>query len=295
MAPRRRRREAAARLVFAAALTLAGAGAGSGSSARRQRQRVNPGRWGRRGRHRRAVLGRLGRHRQAAPGGHHRRLAERDQVLDPVVSEPAHDLSVLGLLLPTRQSAAPFRGRAADLAWLQAWRDNADGHPAALVTGPGGTGKTRLVTQFAATRPPPWAAGWLHPGRGASALAAVRACGDPALILIDDADASPDAAALLTDLAAQPDGPRGSASLLIARTADALTQARQPAPRAARWIIAPGNLPVRTIGPFGSTDDHARWFGEAIRAYAAARRTPPPDLPALTATGSTTRAAMSRC
>src|SRR6202040_1659223 len=128
------------------------------------------------------------------------------QVLDPVVSEPPQDLSVLGLLLPTRESAAPFRGRAADLAWLQAWCNDPDGHPVALVTGPGGVGKTRLVTQFAITRPAPWAAGWLHRGRGASALAAVRGCGDPALILIDDADASPDAVALLGDLAGPPGG-----------------------------------------------------------------------------------------
>jgi hypothetical protein len=171
---------------------------------RRWRQRVNPGRRGAAG----GVAGLCSaawvdaaRQRREAIAA---ATADRDQVLDPVVSELAHDLSVLGLLLPTQQSAAPFRSRAAGLAWLQAWRDNPDSHPAALVAGPGGTGKTRLVTQFAITRPPPWAAGWLHPGRGASALAAVRACGDPALILIDDADASPDAATLLADLAGQP-------------------------------------------------------------------------------------------
>ena len=47
---------------------------------------------------------------------------------------------------------------------------------------------------------------------------------------------------------------------------------------------------MRTAGPFGSTDDHARWFGEAVRAYAAARRTPPPDLADVTVTGSADRA-----
>ncbi len=213
-------------------------------------------------------------------------MRERGQVLDPVVSDPAHDLSVLGLLLPTRDGAAPFRGRAADLAWLQAWRDAPDGHPVALVTGPAGVGKTRLVTQFAVTRPEPWAAGWLHPGRGAPALAAVRACGDPALILIDDADTGPDTAVLLAGLAGQHQAARVRV-LLISRSADALAQVAGQLPEPARWIIAPENLPVRTIGPFGSADDHARWLGEAARAYAAARRTPPPDLPAATATGNT--------
>ena len=115
------------------------------------------------------------KHREATDAA----ARECSQVLDPVLSTPAHDQSPLGLLLPTRKDAAPFRGRAADLAWLQAWHDNPAAHPAALITGPAGVGKTRLVTQFAVTRPPPWTAGWLHPGRGASALAAVRACKDP--------------------------------------------------------------------------------------------------------------------
>jgi hypothetical protein len=34
------------------------------------------------------------------------------------------------------------------------------------------------------------------------------------------------------------------------------------------------------VGPFGGADDRARWFAEAVRVYAGARRTPPPDLPA---------------
>ena len=38
-----------------------------------------------------------------------------------------------------------------------------------------------------------------------------------------------------------------------------------------------GELP---LGPFGGADDRARWFGEAVRAYAEARQVPPPDLPA---------------
>ncbi len=288
MACAQRQRGAVGRLVFVAALTLAGAGAGaaavlatSGSGLIRAAGGAAGGVAGLSA----AAWADAARQRREATAA---AVCERGQVLDPVASESAQDLSVLGLLLPTRESAAPFRGRAADLAWLQAWRDNPDGHPVALVTGPGGVGKTRLVTQFALTRPPPWAAGWLHPGRGASALAAVRACGDLALILVDDADASPDAVALLGDLAGQPRGDPVRV-VLIARTADALAQVASQLPEQARWIIAPENLPVRTIGPFGSIDDHARWFGEAVRAYASARRTPPPDVPAVTAAGSTGR------
>ena len=290
MAHRRHRRESAARLVFAAAFTLAGAGAGTAAALAASGSGLI-----------RAVGGAAGgiaglcsaawadtaKQRRAAATAD---LEERGQALGPVISDPPQDRSALGLLLPTRHGAAPFRGRAADLAWLQAWLDNPHAHPAVLITGPAGTGKTRLLTQFAATRPPLWATGWLQPGHGASALATVRGCGDPALILIDNADTTPDTTALLTALASHHDGTPVRVAL-TARTAEALTQAASQLPETARWILAPANLPVRTIGPFGSTDDHARWFAEATRAYAAALSTPPPDLPATTATGTTTRAA----
>jgi tetratricopeptide (TPR) repeat protein len=277
-----------ARLVFAATLVLTGAGAGAAAALATSGSgliRVAGGAAG-------AIAGLCA----AVWADHARKRREtiaaarrnREQVLDPVVSAPTHDLSILGLLLATRQDAAPFHGRSADLAWLQAWRDNPTSHPAALVTGPSGTGKTRLVTQFAASRQQSWAAGWLHPGRGASALAAAQACGDPTLILIDDADTSSDTAALLVDLAGQPQATQVRA-LLIARTADALAQVADQLPDSARWIIAPDNLPVLPIGAFGSDDDHARWFGEAARAYAVARRIPPPDL-AITVTGGASTA-----
>jgi hypothetical protein len=211
--------------------------------------------------------------------------SNRERVLDPVVSAPEHDLSILGLLLATRKDAVPFHGRRADLAWLQVWRDNRAGHPVALVTGPSGTGKTRLVAQFAAALPASWAAGWLHPGCGASAIAAVRECGDPTLILVDDADTNSDTAALLIELAGQSEATQVRV-VLITRTADTLGQVADQLPEPVRWIIASDNLPVRSIGAFGTTDDHAGWFGEAARAYAAALGTPPPDLPAVT-TGRT--------
>jgi hypothetical protein len=138
---RTQRRPGTARVVFAAALTLAGAGAGaaavlavSGSGLIRAAGGAIGGIAGLCS----AVLVDATRQRQEAIAA---MIRERDRVLDPVVSEPTQDLSVLGLLLPTRESAAPFRGRSADMAWLQAWRDNPDGHPVTLVTGPGGSGR----------------------------------------------------------------------------------------------------------------------------------------------------------
>jgi hypothetical protein len=289
MARTQHHRGVVGRLIFAAALTLAGAGAGAAAALATSDSGLIRAAGGAAG----AVAGLCSaawadaakQRREAADAAER----DRDRVLDAVVSIPAHDdRSVLGLLQPSREGAAPFRGRAADLAWLEQWRDTPGSHPVALVTGPGGVGKTRLVTQFAVTRPPSWAAGWLHEGCGTSALDTVRACGDPALILIDNADTSPDTGALLTSLASK----RGGTPVrvvLTARTPASLAQVASQLPEQARSIIAAENLPVRELHPFGSADDHVRWFGEAVRAYAAARRTPPPDLPDASAAESTAR------
>lgn len=129
-------------------------------------------------------------------------LRARKDVLDALVADPAGEGSVFDVLLATSTKAAPFRGRQADLAWLERWWDDPKQQPVVVVTGPAGTGKTRLVTQFALDRPAQWITGWLSAGRGADAVAAIVACGDPALILVDDADQRPDLAALLASLKA---------------------------------------------------------------------------------------------
>ena len=46
----------------------------------------------------------------------------------------------------------------------------------------------------------PGVSGWLREGCGADAVAAIRACGDEALILVDDPGQRPDLAVLLASL-----------------------------------------------------------------------------------------------
>src|SRR5580658_10276699 len=120
MAHTRHRRKAAARLVFAAALTLAGAGAGvaaalaaSGSGLIRAAGGAAGGIAGLCAAAAAASADTAKQRRDATAAA----LEERGQALGPVISDPPQDHSALGLLLPTRQRAAPFRGRAADLAW----------------------------------------------------------------------------------------------------------------------------------------------------------------------------------
>jgi hypothetical protein len=212
MAGKPRRRSIAERITRSAALTLTGASAGLAAA-------FATGAW-------------WVRTAAAAAGGtaalaaaiwddhaSQRRAAQqaRGQILDPVISGAEQDSSVFGVLLATR-AIAPFQGRTADLARLTKWCDNPHGHPVAVITGPAGTGKTRLATHFASQRPTTWATGWLRPGRGTTALPTIRPCGDPALILIDDADQQPDLTPLLEDLATHPNSP-SSSSWCTCRTA----------------------------------------------------------------------------
>jgi tetratricopeptide (TPR) repeat protein len=200
----------------------------------------------------------------------------RADVLDALVADPPGEGSVFDVLLATSTGAAPFRGRRADLAWLGRWWDDPK-QPLVVVTGPAGVGKTRLVTQFAQDRPEPWVAGWLAVDRGADAVAAVRACGDPALILVDDADQRSDLAALLANLNTA-SGTRPLVQvILISRAKDLVSRLAPVLDDRSRGMLS--GVRELPLGSFGGADDRARWFGEAVRAYATARQTPPPDLP----------------
>jgi len=266
------------RLVAGAALVLAGAGAGLAAT-------LATGAWWARGLG--GAVGGLAGLAAALWVDHAHQLRDardvRDEILDPVVSEAGQDDSVFALLVATC-AIAPFRGRAAELAQLDRWCDDPRAHPVLVITGPAGVGKTRLVTEFASRRPD-LVPGWLHRESGAQAVTAVRACHDPAVILVDDADERPDLNSLLEDLAAGPDG-SPMRVVLISRAADPRAQIRSRLEDRYRWILG-DQTPVLSVGTFGNQDDQVRWFREAVRAYAAARRTPPPDLPGILSRGIT--------
>jgi tetratricopeptide (TPR) repeat protein len=204
-------------------------------------------------------------------------LRARNEVLEPLVADPPNRGSVFDVLLATSTEAAPFRGRRAELAWLGEWWDDPQAPTIVVVTGPGGIGKTRLVTEFAQVRPAPWVTGWLAHGRGADAMAAVQACGDPALILVDDADQRPDLAGLLASMKAGQGTRSMTRVILISRAAELVNRLARVLDDRSRGML--DGVREFRLGPFGSADDRARWFAEAVRAYARARQTPPPDLP----------------
>src|ERR1700722_14230405 len=149
---------------------------------------------------------------------------QRRQVLDELrEAAPAGRGDVVGILRADR-SPMPFRGRSRELGRLAAWRDDASACPVLVISGPGGVGKSRLALEFGLRVPPGWAAGWLHAGAGGAAVEAVRAGGEPALILVDDADGRADLVALLESLAGQPADPVIRV-ILVTRSAEGLRAA----------------------------------------------------------------------
>ncbi len=108
-------------------------------------------------------------------------------------------------------------------------------------------------------------------------MTVARACGDATLILVDDADERSDVTDLLTGLAGSRPVVPPVRVVLVTRAAGLLGRLERALPDRPRQVLA-GTLEL-TVGTFGGSEDYARWFSEAIIAYARAARTPPPDLP----------------
>ena len=145
-----------------------------------------------------------------------------------------------------------------------------------MVSGPAGVGKSRLALEFASRLPPGWAAGWLHAGAGAAAVDAVRACGDPAVIVVDDADGRADLVTLLEALAERHEDPAVRV-VLVTRSAPGLRAALMGQLEERHGWIASGAAEL-DLGTEGGQDDQIRWFGEAVSAFAATLNVPVPVL-----------------
>ncbi|MFG1605131.1 hypothetical protein [Actinoplanes sp. NPDC049265] len=200
--------------------------------------------------------------------GSEQRAAEveaRDKVLAPLDRAGAGEAGAFGLLVADRR-VVPLQGRRATMELLQAWCDSEEPAGVLVVSGPAGVGKTRLGLEFGLQLPEPWVAGWLRPGQAAAAMSAVVDCGDPALMVIDDADTRAELPRLLEVLAEHGGRPRVRL-LLIARDGDALLAGLRPlVADASRWLVQGAN--VVEVGALGGAGDRERWYALAVGRFA---------------------------
>jgi tetratricopeptide (TPR) repeat protein len=202
----------------------------------------------------------------------------RDQILDALISPILANTAADPLaLLRADQSPMPFRGRGREMRELAEWRDDKEACPVLLLSGSAGVGKSRLALEFASRAPEGWVSGWLHAGTGDTAIGVVAACGEPAVILVDDADGRADVIPLLDSLAERHKNP-AIRVVLVTRSADGLRPSLKKLLEERHTWIASGALTLE-LAPEGGEDDRARWFGEAVRAFATALGKTVPSLP----------------
>jgi tetratricopeptide (TPR) repeat protein len=188
-------------------------------------------------------------------------------------------------LLWAERSPVPFRGRRRELKLLADWRANESACSVLMISGSAGVGKSRLALEFASRLPEEWTAGWLRTGAGGTVVSAVRRCGEPAVILVDDAEGRADVvellddlAELLDDLAKQHKSPEIRVVLLTRSYAGLRTWlGRRLEPRHNWMAYRAENLPLQ---PEGGPEDWQRWFREALVAFADIRKVRVPDFPA---------------
>ena len=201
----------------------------------------------------------------------------RAEVLTPVPAPAAWEgRPELSALLAAQSRISPFSGRSKQVKELLAWCDDPDGKRVHLVTGVSGVGKTRLAIEAAVQLPPEWAAGFAVRDRVGQLVAAVVACKEPTLVIVDDANTVPDVAELLDHVQRHEGEPRIRV-LLVVRDAAAFTAwlARHDP---AHVIQAWDGQAITSVEPVGGEGDRKQWFAAALAAYAAALRLGPVQL-----------------
>ena len=191
----------------------------------------------------------------------------RREALEPLELPrlPAGVQSVATLIAAER-AVAPLEGRGREVGELVSWCQDPRAPVVRILDGPSGVGKTRLSVEVGRALPHGWVAGRCVPGRAVDVLGLVRTCGEPALIVLDDADTHPDVSRLIEQRTVTPAARPQVKVLLVVRDATGFTQSLRQDLRGA----AAADWPVTTVVVEGGVGDRRRWFTRAVTAYADA-------------------------
>ena len=172
-------------------------------------------------------------------------------------------------LLRADRQVVGFTGRRDELRGLGSWARGSSRGVVRLVTGPGGSGKTRLAVEFASLlEADGWRCGFLEAGQGGQAVTAIAAAGDPVLLMVDYAEARADLVPLLTALAAHRGDPVIRV-MLLARSLGAWWQPEGPLRRHAAVRDALSGAEAVALGPLSLVGwRHQEVFAAALEAFA---------------------------
>jgi Tetratricopeptide repeat len=177
--------------------------------------------------------------------------------------------------LRPEEAVVPFRARP-ELDELLNWCVSGGHSAVRLVTGEGGSGKTRLTLQLGdELAVNGWQPLWVPRGSEREAVAAAHTIGQPCVLVVDYAETRSELAGFLDDVAADQDGP-DLRVLLLARSAGEWW--RQLGASAEERTAALLEISVLlTLGPMRAAGGMQEVFDEALAGFAQAMGTKRPD------------------
>jgi hypothetical protein len=176
----------------------------------------------------------------AAPepaGRHARPLIKEPSAASPVATSENVTPTSWSWMLDPELELVPFIGREPELAMLTAWCASSDAMRLRVVTGAGGTGKTRLALELCRRAPElGTSSAWVHPGLEAEAIRTLRpGPGERKLLVVDNAETRQGLQAMIAELVTAGDGLR---VLLLARNTGEWLRRLGAAVPAARDLVA---------------------------------------------------------
>jgi len=179
-----------------------------------------------------------------------------------------------GKLLTAAYEVVPFEegGRRSELALLEAWCGAAEKRSVLLLTGAGGSGKTRLLIEWCRQlRHQGWHAGFLRSDRGRADLDPLLAGVAPRLVVVDYAETRlrvVEPLLLKMGLEDRSGGPMMRLVLLARQAADWWDQLSRRAERPIEDLLWRSPPPARITPLVEDADGRRRAFTEAVEAFA---------------------------